>query len=155
MIMKSKPGLALSLAATLVSQLPAMAADSQPTWMDRSVSPVANPLFFEDPHARTEIRPIFAYHRIGDDLLDGAGLKGVSEGDARYYAVQVRWAVTDRLALIATKDGYLDTDFENVPSLSNDGWADIAFGAKYAVIRNEEKEFILTPGIKLEIPTGS
>jgi hypothetical protein len=124
-------------------------------WKIKAVSPVANPLFFEDPHIRTEIRPIFAYHRIGDDLLDGAGLVGVSEGDARYYALQLRWAVTDRLAIIATKDGYLDTDFENVPSLSDDGWADIAAGVKYALIRSDEHQFILTPGLKFEIPTGS
>src|SRR5688572_20190245 len=124
-------------------------------WKVKAVSPVANPLFFEDPHIRTEIRPIFAYHRIGDDLLDGAGLVGVSEGTARYYALQLRWAVTDRLAIIATKDGYIDTDFEDAPALSDDGWADIAAGVKYALIRNDEHQFILTPGVKFEIPTGS
>ena len=62
----------------------ALPATDQPvSWRDRAFSPVANPLFFEDPHIRTKIRPIFAYHRIADDLLNGAGLTGVSEGDAR------------------------------------------------------------------------
>jgi hypothetical protein len=124
-------------------------------WLTKAVSPVTNPLFFEDPHIRTEIRPIFAYHRIGDDLLDGAGLVGVSEGDARYYALQLRWAVTERLAIIATKDGYIDTDFENVPSLSNDGWADIAAGLKYALVKSDQHQFLLTPGLKFEIPVGN
>lgn len=130
-------------------------AAEQEDWKTKAVSPVANPLFFEDPHIRTEVRPIFAYHRIGDDLLDGAGLKGVSEGTARYYALQLRWAVNDRLAIIATKDGYIDTDFENVPALSDDGWADIAAGLKYALIKSEEHQFVLTPGLKIELPTGN
>jgi len=124
-------------------------------WKTKAVSPVANPLFFEDPHIRTEVRPIFAYHRIADDLLDGAGLVGASEGTARYYALQIRWAVNDRLAIIATKDGYIDTDFDNAPALSDDGWADIGAGLKYALIKSDEHQFVLTPGFKFEIPLGN
>lgn len=132
-----------------------LSVQADESWLDKAFSPVANPLFFEDPHINSEIRPIVAFHRIGDDLLGGAGLNGVSEGDARYIAVQARWAVNDRLAIIATKDGYLDVDFDNLPGLSNDGWADIALGVKYAVIKDEENQFILTPGLKIELPTGN
>jgi hypothetical protein len=145
---------ALLLAGQAAATLPACAGDPE-DWKTKAVSPVANPLFFEDPHIRTEIRPIFAYHRFGDDLLDGAGLVGMSEGDARYYALQLRWAVNDRLAIIATKDGYLDTDFEEVSSLSGNGWADIAAGLKYALIKSDEHQFVLTPGFKFEIPVGN
>jgi hypothetical protein len=148
--------LAAAVLLTVLAPLaPSARGEEAEDWKTKAVSPVANPLFFEDPHVRNEIRPIFAYHRIGDDLLDGAGLKGVSEGDARYYALQLRWAVTDRLAIIATKDGYIQTDFKNVPSLSESGWADIAAGVKYAVIKDDENQFILTPGVKIEFPTGN
>lgn len=61
---------------------------------------------------RSEIRPIFAYHRIDDGFLGG--------GDAQLYAVQIRYALTDRLALIATQDGYFSV---NNDAIGNpDGW---------------------------------
>ena len=40
----------------------------------------------------------------GDDLLNGLGLNGISEGDVRVYALQLRYAINDRLAIIATQD---------------------------------------------------
>jgi hypothetical protein len=124
-------------------------------WKARAVSPVTNPLFFEDPHIRTEARPIFAYHHIGADLLDSLGLKGVGGGDVRVYAMQLRYAVTDRLAIIATKDGYTDIHFDHLPSLSKSGWNDLAAGLKYALIQDAEKDEILTAGVKIELPTGN
>jgi hypothetical protein len=138
----------ISLVGTLLAAgHPAGAA----TWEERSVSPVTNPLFFEDPHIRSEARPMYMYHKLDGDFLAG----GLGDGDVTVAALQLRWAVNDRLALIATKDGYVDADFDDLPALSNDGFADIAFGVKYALIKNETNEFILTPGLKLEVPTGN
>jgi hypothetical protein len=124
-------------------------------WRANAVSPVTNPLFFEDPHIRTEIRPIFAYHRIGSDMLDSLGLKGVSGGNAQVYAAQIRYAINDRLAIIATKDGYTEIDFDNLPGLSKGGWNDLAAGLKYAVVLDPEKDLIVTVGAKIELPTGN
>jgi len=141
------------LAAMLVGNLwlTAPATSSGATWEEKSVAPVVNPIFFEDPYIRSEAHPFYMYHKVDKDFLKG----GIGAGDIQVAALQLRWAVTDRLALIATKDGYIDADFDDVPSLSNDGFADIAFGAKYALIKSETNQFILTPGIKLEIPTGN
>lgn len=119
----------------------AMAGD----WKEESISPVTNPVFFEDPHVHSEIRPIFAWHNIDKDL-------GLGGGDAQLYALQARWAVTDRLAIIAVKDGYLNVD---TPAYSDSGWADISAGVKYAIIDDRENEFILTPGLTFEFPTGN
>ena len=74
-------------------------------------------------------------------------------GFARVYAVQLRWAVTERLAIIATKDGYIQTRSDALPS--EDGWADIGAGLKYALIDKPEDQFILTPGLKFELPSGN
>ncbi len=72
--------LTLSAAAVLAAGLASNSNAAEAlTWKDKAVSPVTNPLFFEDPHITTEARAIFAYHRIGDDLLDGLGLNGISE----------------------------------------------------------------------------
>ncbi len=113
-------------------------------WKARTISPVTNPIFFEDAVIRSEIRPIFAYHNIHDDFLGG--------GDAQLYALQIRYALTDRLAFIATQDGYFDI---NNDAIANpEGWMDIALGFKYALIDDIESEFILTPGFTFHIPTG-
>jgi hypothetical protein len=116
-------------------------------WKANAISPVTNPVFFEDPHIHSEVRPIFMYHNIHPKFV-------TQGGSAQLYAMQLRWAVTDRFALIATKDGYVD--FKPDAALPRrSGWADLAFGFKYALIDNREAEFILTPGYTVEIPTGN
>ncbi len=115
-------------------------------WKENTIAPVANPIFAEDPIIRSEIRPIFAYHRIDSDFITG-------DGDATLYALQIRYAITKRLAFIATQDGYFDINLDNGANL--DGWMDLAAGFKYALIDDPEHQFILTPGFTFHIPTGS
>ena len=70
--------------------------------------------------------------------------------------MEVRWAVTDRLAIIATKDGWVDFKPKGaLAGLKSTGWADISLGLKYAAIDDKENQFILTPGFELELPIGS
>lgn len=114
------------------------------SWKENTISPVANPIYFEDPVIRTEIRPIFAYHRTDSGFVTG-------DGDAQVYALQLRLKLTDRLAFIATKDGYMDLNTDNIDA---DGWNDISAGFKYAVIDDEANQFILTPGFTFSIPLG-
>jgi hypothetical protein len=115
-------------------------------WKSKAIEPVTNPLFFEDPLINSEIRPLVIWHNIDKSFITGGG-------DVRVYAAQIRYAVTDRLAIIATKDGYIDMD----PALGKDtdGWADLAAGLKYAVIDDDEKQLVVTPGIKFELPSGN
>lgn len=115
-------------------------------WKTDTISPVANPMFAEDPVIHSELRPIFAYHRIDSDFPTGAG-------NAQLYAIQARFAITSRLAFIATEDGYLDIHLKNGADLH--GWMDLAAGFKYALIDDVENQFILTPGFTFIIPTGS
>ncbi len=114
------------------------------SWKDHTISPVANPFFHEDAVIRSEIRPVFVYHNIDDRFLGG--------GDAQLYALQLRYALTDRLAIIATQDGYLNIDNDAIGD--PEGWMDLALGVKYALIDNEASQFILTPGVTFKIPTG-
>lgn len=134
---------ALAAAFTLAQTSRAADAPAE-SWIDQAISPVANPLFFESPFIQSEVRPIFAYHNIDDTFVGGF---------VRYYALQVRYAVNDRLAIIATKDGYIELRPDAVVPAA-DGWADIGAGLKYAVIDDREANFILTPGLKFEFPAG-
>lgn len=114
------------------------------SWKEHTISPVANPFFHEDAVIRSEIRPVFIYHNIDDEFLGG--------GDAQLYAVQIRYALTDRLAIIATQDGYFVINNDAIAS--PEGWMDLALGLKYALIDDEANQFILTPGVTFKVPTG-
>lgn len=132
--------LLLTAACPVFTPAKAIAED----WKSSAINPVANPLFFESPLIESEARPLFVYHNIDDKFIGGF---------ARVYALQLRWAVTEKLAIIATKDGYIQTRSDALQS--EDGWADIAAGLKYALIDDKENQFILTPGVKFELPTGN
>lgn len=113
-------------------------------WKENTISPVTNPIFFEDPVIRSEIRPIFIYHRFDDQFVTGRGRAAVG-------AIQLRYAITDRLAFIATSDGYMNINGTNMHA---GGWLDLAAGFKYALINDVQNQFILTPGFTFHLPTG-
>ncbi len=131
----------LTLAATTAATAPGFAE----SWEDKAIAPVTNPVFFETPLIQSEVRPIFAAHRLDQDFLG-------TDADVQLFAAQIRWAVNDRLAIIAVKDGYITFDPESGDD--SDGWADIAAGVKYAVIKDDERQLVVTPGVTFEFPTG-
>ena len=146
------------LATTLLAGSPAWAID----WdlkgslgegkHKRYVPPVSNPLNNETPYITTEARLAFIHHSFPSNTpLPGLGPLG--GGHANIVALQVRIALTERLGFIANKDGYADVNF-NAPGLDDDGFANIAFGFKYALFSNPEKETLVTAGLTYEPPTG-
>ena len=98
------------------------------SWKDKTIAPVTNPFYFEAAQVNTELRPVFIHHEIPSSFLGG--------GDANVYGVQARWAVNDRLALIATKGGICDLDMP-AAGINETGWADLGFGLKYAAVDDE------------------
>ena len=111
---------------------------------DRFISPISNPLFFEDPRTLTEARFIFVDHNIPGATLGG---------NAQYFALQVRVAVTDRLSIVANKDGYVRTNTDVLPD--DEGWADIAAGLKYNVLWDLDTPSVWSVGAIYEITAGS
>ena len=109
---------------------------------DDFISPMTNPTFFEDPRTLTEARGIFLNHEV-------PGAAG--GGDVQLYALQLRAAITDRLSIIATKDGYVTS---NNP-LIRDGWADVAAGLKYNLFRNVRDQRLLSAGLTYTMPVGT
>lgn len=110
-------------------------------------SSVSNPVNFEDPRIESDIKAIYAYHKIDDQFI-------TSGGDVRIYALQVRYAVDERWAIIATKDGFVDL---NPDAVLNDeqGWANVAAGVKYAFYKGSDDKSIATAGLRYEIPMGN
>ncbi|MFN0056814.1 MAG: hypothetical protein ACKVX7_00020 [Planctomycetota bacterium] len=111
-----------------------------------SPRPLDSPLYFEDPFIATDIRPIFLYHEFPRHSLLGGGHLTV-------LAVQARLALTERLALIATEDGYTDLEASALPA--GDGWNNLAAGFKYALHVDYEQKSILTAGARWTLSNGS
>ena len=59
------------------------------------------------------------------------------------YVMQLRAVLTERLSLVATKDGSIVS--EN-PALLNDGWADVNAGLKYNQWRDPSSQTLLSVG---------
>lgn len=120
---------------------------------DDFISPMIDFVHFEDPRNLTELRPIFVHHNIPNALGPGAVPAG---GSVQLFAAQFRIALTDRLSLIAVKDGYiLDSTEGDLDTLLHSGWADIAGGLKYNLVRNVESGSLLSGGFTYEIPLGT
>ena len=132
----------------------ANAADAnQASWLDNTISPVANPIFFEDPKVTSEVRPVYMYHFLPNTFNFSGGSVPLG-GQVQVTALQLRYALTERLGIIATKDGYIE--FQPKHTLGHGyGWGDLAAGLKYVAINSEKNQFIMTPGFTLTVPTGS
>lgn len=114
---------------------------SDPCYND-FISPMTNPVYFEDPRNLSEARLIFLNHKV--PLAAGGG-------DVQLYALQVRAALTDRLSFIATKDGYVVSSNPVI----DDGWADIAAGLKYLLYSDPANQQLASAGVVYELPTGT
>jgi hypothetical protein len=145
----SAGALALALAAITTG---AFGADTK-NWLDNTISPVSNPILFEDPKINSEIHAVYMYHKLPDTFAFSGG-KVALGGHVQVFAVQLRYAINDRLAVIATKDGYIE--FQPAHTLPHGyGFADLAAGLKYALMNNQDAQFILTPGFTVSLPTGN
>ncbi len=97
---------------------------------DDFISPMTNPTYFEDPRNLSELRFIYAQHNV--PLAAGGG-------DVNLFAMQFRARLTDKLSLIATKDGYMTT---NNPLL-DDGWMGVNAGLKYNLTPTQSLVFCI------------
>ncbi len=110
------------------------------------VGPISNPVLAKDPRSLTEVRFLFLNQKI-----DAAHPFG--GGDFQVVGAQIRVALTERLSFIADKDGYIWLNPGNLPS--TDGWANIAAGLKYLLVRDVENQFLLSVGFQYELPSGT
>jgi hypothetical protein len=139
--------------------LPALSEEACDAWFpdfncDRSgrfegfEMPIVAPYLFEDPFITTNAVPYFLWHDFPEkSVFDGGELYAV--------ALQLRVALTDRVALIATKDGYVWN--RNGLGLLEDsqGTMNLAAGVKVSLFEDREKRRALAGVLRFEVPTGS
>ncbi|MBA4186519.1 MAG: hypothetical protein C0467_00730 [Planctomycetaceae bacterium] len=117
---------------------------------DGFISPVTNPLLFEDPRALTEVRPIFMYQSIPNGQPDFRG------GSAYYYGLQGRLAVTDRLSFVFNKLGGVTLSPGSGSAYEGGtGFAELWLGPKYTFLRKEDTGSLMAGGLQFQIPVGS
>lgn len=112
---------------------------------DCFISPMTNPVFFEDPRTLTEVRVL----TVQQKLPNSAPLAG---GDLQLLGVQARAALTERLTLVMAKSGFV---MGGAPAPLDDGWLDVALGLKYNLYVDSESQRIVSCGGHYEIPAGT
>jgi hypothetical protein len=112
---------------------------------DDFISPMTNPVYFEDPRQLTEARAIFINHKL--PYFNAISAPG---GRIQLYAIQLRARLTENLSLIAVKDGYVVSQ----SPLLDDGWGDLSAGLKYSLYRDSSRGRMISIGGRFEAPTG-
>lgn len=138
--MNTKKLLLTGLFASLATSF----SSAHATPLEEIASPVSNPVNFEDPRIESNIKPLYVHHEIDKKFVTAGG--GVD-----IYALQIRYALTDNLALIATKDGFVQLRPNSVLNDEN-GFANLAGGLKYAFLKDDCS--IGTVGLRYEAPSG-
>ena len=114
-------------------------------WSERFIDPVSAGTTFESPVIESSLEAHAVRQEFPDDSVFGGG-------EFTLLALQARLAVSERLAVIATKDGFIDLQ----PDAGADetGLADIAGGVKYMAYANPDTGIIVTPGLIFEFASG-
>lgn len=112
---------------------------------DTFIGPITNPILAKDPRSNTYLRGLFINNNLpGDHALGG--------GSAQIYALQANVALTERLSLIADKDGLARID--TAGGVNETGWLNLAAGLKYTFLRDVENQTLAAAGFLFEVPTG-
>ena len=123
-------------------------ADNHSSRLDQMASPIIDPVNFEDPRIQSEARLIYLNHELDDDFATGGG-------NIQIVALQLRYALNDRWALVANKDGYVWVDPDNeIPGVveEEDGIGNIGGGVKYAFYMDSDA--IMSAHLRYEFPVG-
>jgi len=115
---------------------------------DGFVNPVTAPYLFEDPFITTGLYAWGLVHQFPRESVFQGGHITVA-------ALAARVALTDRLAILATKDGWADLDPDLAILGHHQGFTNITLGVKYALIDDPEHQLIVTPVLRFETPAGS
>jgi hypothetical protein len=119
---------------------------------DWFISPVSNPIFFEDPRALTELRPEFIWQHTPHSNPVFAG------GNNYVLNLQGRLALTENISFVVNKLGWTWIDPHNpVPGVleSGNGFSELHLGPKITFLRSEVSKTVAAVGLNFEIADGS
>jgi hypothetical protein len=113
----------------------------------RYVPPLSIPYLNESPQITTELRPIYMYNKQPKSFF--------RSGHTNIVSLQLRYAITDRFALLVTKNGWTDFNTSSRSQItSDDGWLNLAFGFKWAWVNDPANNSFFSLGVRYEAPSG-
>lgn len=116
--------------------------------------PISNPTLFDLAVPRTNAHAIYIHQSLPSTVAVAGGGSVDLDGSFDLYALQLEYALSECLSIVATKDGYVDFNPDATLSESN-GFANLAAGLKYAFIFQPENGLAVSGTATVEIPTGS
>ncbi len=117
--------------------------------------PISNPTLFDLALPTTNVHAIAMFQRLPGFVNTTAGPLPMG-GDVQVYALQFEIALSERLSIVATKDGYVNIDAGTRPLWSDEsGFANLAGGLKYAFIYDPASSTALSGTVTFELPTGN
>ncbi|GHC43918.1 autotransporter domain-containing protein [Roseibacillus persicicus] len=120
------------------------------------IRPMTNPTLFDLAVPRTQLHFIAMHHQFPNQLNLAGGGQIDFGGDLQLYALQFEYALTERLSIVAMKDGYVDFNPDNTAVFSEEeGSANIGGGLKYAFIYDPANAFAASVSAMFEFPWGS
>lgn len=140
-----------SVAVDTITPAPTASADG----FDQARRPISNPTLFDLALPGTNLHPIFLYHNLPSQvtLANNGGTVPLG-GDVQLYALQFEIALNERLSIVATKDGYVDMNYDNTFQ-DQSGFANLGGGLKYAFILDPVSRTALSGTLTVEFPTGN
>jgi hypothetical protein len=141
------------LAGSSATSITTPAATASSDGFAQARRPISNPTLFDLALPTTNVHPLFLYHVLPDNINTTLGKLPLG-GDVELYALQFEIALNDRLSIVATKDGYVDVNPDSTLS-SQDGFANLGAGLKYAFILNPVSRTALSGTATFELPTGN
>ncbi|QTN32660.1 hypothetical protein HZ994_10060 [Akkermansiaceae bacterium] len=117
--------------------------------------PISNPTLFDLALPTTNIHPIFMHHNLPSTVNTTPLGNLPMGGDVQVYALQFEYALSERLSIVATKDGFVDINPGNGLWGNESGFANLGAGLKYAFIYDPANEFVLSGTAVVELPTGN
>jgi hypothetical protein len=168
----TQPGLAVPLDSSAPVLFPDGGAAESPSGRFTSnrnfsnfIGFLSNPLQNIDPRALTQIWPVF----LGNWVRP---IPALPSGNLQLYGAGLNVALSDRLSFGLNQGGYAMADFNgNQPGLfrdslgvlrdrrgfagQRDGWLNLGGFVQYTLIQDVPNQFLLTAGLRLEVPSGS
>ena len=121
---------------------------------DQARRPITNPTLFDLAIPTTNLHGIFLHHMLPDRISAG-GASVPFGGDVQLYALQLEYALSDRFSIVATKDGYVDMNFDNPAFTDSTGFANLGGGVKYAWLLDPISRTAVSSSLTFEFPTGN
>lgn len=138
--------------AALALPLTTLAQEAEKPYANDRIwaKPLSNPVYNDTAMIKREVNILYAYQTLPSHI-ESMGLKLDLDGDLHAAALQFEIPITDYLAIVANKSGYVDFNPDNTLS-EEDGYSDLAAGLKWALY--SEEDMALAVRATYEIPMG-